>query len=299
MALSTFTFLSSTLLNALLVRAAPVLETRQSFTTLSSSQIAAFEPFTFYASSAYCPSSQTMTWSCGANCEANPTFQPVASGGDGSTVQFWYVGFDPTLATVIVGHQGTDPSKLMPLITDADFFLDPLNQTFFPGIDSKIEVHNGFAEEHAKTATDVLAAVKTALTESGLNRVTIVGHSLGAALAVLDGVYLPLNIPNVNFRTIGYGMPRVGNQAFADYVDANVQLTRITNKNDVVPILPGRFLGFHHPSGENHIQADNSWVSCPGQDNTDGRCSTGDVHTILGGSVKDHSGPYDTVTIGC
>jgi hypothetical protein len=35
-----------------------------------------------------------------------------------------------------------------------------------------------------------------------------------------------------------------------------------------VPILPGRFLGFHHPTGEIHIQADNSWVSCPGEDNT-------------------------------
>lgn len=32
---------------------------------------------------------------------------------------------------------------------------------------------------------------------------------LGAALALLDGVYLPLNLPNVNFKTIGYGMPRV------------------------------------------------------------------------------------------
>lgn len=299
MAFSTFTLLSSALLTTLNVRAAPILEPRQSFATLSTAQIAAFRPFTSYASSAYCPSSETLTWSCGVNCDANPSFQPVASGGDGNDVQFWYVGFDPTLKTVIVGHQGTDPKKLMPLITDADFFLDPLDQTLFPGIDPGIEVHNGFAEAHAETATDVLTAVNTALTKSGFNQVTIVGHSLGAALAVLDGVYLPLNIPDVNFRTIGYGMPRVGNQAFADYVDANVPLTRITNKNDVVPILPGRFLGFHHPQGENHIQADDSWVSCSGQDNTDGRCSTGDVRTILGGSVRDHSGPYDTVTIRC
>ncbi|KAF8075186.1 alpha/beta-hydrolase [Lyophyllum atratum] len=299
MALPTFTLVTSALLSALFVQAAPVLETRQSFTTLSTTQIANFRPFTSYASSAYCPASETLTWSCGANCDANPTFQPIASGGDGDDVQFWYVGFDPTLKTVILGHQGTDPTKLMPLITDADFFLDPLDQTLFPGIDPEIEVHNGFAEAHAETAPDVLAAVKTALTKSGFKQVTIVGHSLGAALAVLNGVYLPLNIPGVNFRTIGYGMPRVGNQAFADYVDANVPLTRITNKNDVVPILPGRFLGFHHPQGENHIQTDNSWVTCPGQDNTDKRCTVGDVRTILGGSIKDHSGPYDTVTIGC
>ncbi|KAJ6547865.1 hypothetical protein B0H10DRAFT_1969465 [Mycena sp. CBHHK59/15] len=44
------------------------------------------------------------------NCDANPGFHPVASGGDGDAVQFWYVGVDSTLGTVIVAHQGTDPS---------------------------------------------------------------------------------------------------------------------------------------------------------------------------------------------
>lgn len=37
-----------------------------------------------------------------------------------------------------------------PLITDADFFLDQLDPELFPGISKDIEVHNGFAEEHAK-----------------------------------------------------------------------------------------------------------------------------------------------------
>lgn len=32
-----------------------------------------------------------------ANCDANPTFKPVASGGDGAVVQYWFVGYDLTL----------------------------------------------------------------------------------------------------------------------------------------------------------------------------------------------------------
>ena len=28
---------------------------------------------------------------------------------------------------------------------------------------------------------------------------------------------------------------------------------------------PGRFLGFHHPSGEKHITDSNAWVACPGK----------------------------------
>lgn len=31
----------------------------------------------------------------------------------------------------------------------------------------------------------------------------------GAALALIDAVYLPLHLPGVSFKTVGYGMPRV------------------------------------------------------------------------------------------
>jgi hypothetical protein len=48
-----------------------------------------------------------------ANCAgANPAFHPVASGGDGDSVQFWFVGVDTKLGTIIVSHQGTDPSEM-------------------------------------------------------------------------------------------------------------------------------------------------------------------------------------------
>ncbi|KAG6872904.1 hypothetical protein C0995_005310 [Termitomyces sp. Mi166 len=174
-----------------------------------------------------------------ANCDANPTFQPVASGGDGTDVQFWFVGVDPTLKTIVVGHQGTDPSELLPLLTDGDILLSQLDPTLFPGVDDSVMVHGGFRDSQAETSANILAAVKTAMAQSGLNDVTVVGHSLGAAIALLDGLFLPLHIPDVNVKVIGYGMPRVGNDAFADYVDGNLDLTRITHKDDMIPILPG------------------------------------------------------------
>lgn len=66
----------------------PAIKARQAITALSADQIHAFKPFTFYASTGYCNPSVTATWSCGANCEANPTFEPVAVGGDGDDVPF-------------------------------------------------------------------------------------------------------------------------------------------------------------------------------------------------------------------
>lgn len=80
----------SLLIFATVVQAAPApeIKSRQAITALSSNQIHAFKPFTFYASTGYCNPSQTATWSCGANCEANPTFEPVAVGGDGDDEPF-------------------------------------------------------------------------------------------------------------------------------------------------------------------------------------------------------------------
>jgi len=272
---------------------------RQSITALSSAQIMAFRPFTSFASAAYCSPSTTINWSCGSNCAANPDFLPTASGGDGSDVQFWFVGFSPSQKTVIVAHQGTNPSEIEADATDIDAFLETLDSSLFPGVSSSVEAHSGFAGEQAKTATSILSAVQSTIAAHSATAVTIVGHSLGAAIALLDAVYLPLHISGVSFRAVTYGLPRVGNQAFANYVDAHLSLTHINNKEDPVPTVPGMFLGYHHPSGEVHIMDNNQWVSCPGQDNPSTECIVGDVPNIFDGEVSDHDGPYDTVTMGC
>lgn len=125
-------------------------------------------------------------------------------------------------------------------LTDADFFLTALSQTLFPGT-SGLEVHNGFGDSQARytlaasrvlrsghnsynrkrSALDVLAATQQALSTHGTNSVTIVGHSLGAAIALIDAIYLPLHLPSTTtFKFVGYSLPRVGNPAFADYLDS-------------------------------------------------------------------------------
>ena len=203
--------------------------------------------------------------------------------------------------------------------------------------------------------------MKTGISRYGVSKVTVTGHSLGqfqrsvwsrcsllsllidpfsgAAISLLDAVYLPLQIPSISIRAVLYGLPRVfsfthrllktplitliqvGNQAFADYIDAHVtSLTRINNKKDPIAIVPGRSLGFHHPSGEVHINSSSAWVACagkqfavrqyvyrlltehrrlPGQDNTNSQCEVGAVPNILVSNIIDHLGPYDGVWMGC
>ena len=117
------------------------------------------------------------------------------------------------------------------------------------------------------TATAILSAVNNTLSTKGTSSVTVVGHSLGGALALLDGVFLSLQLPkSVSVKVISYGMPRVGNQLFANFVDSQLSglVTHVNNQEDPIPIVPGMFLGFHHPSGEVHIQDSDAWDACPG-----------------------------------
>ncbi|KAL1949748.1 hypothetical protein VTO73DRAFT_8629 [Trametes versicolor] len=273
---------------------------RQTLSVLTATQISSFKPYTHYASTAYCQPANTLAWNCGANCDANPSFVPVASGGDGVLTQFWYVGYDPTLDEIIVGHQGTNTKELLPILEDISFVPVPLDSKLFPGLPSGILAHNGFSGSQGRSAAGVLAAVKTALAKFSTNKITVTGHSLGAAIGLIDSVFLHLQLPSQTIRFVGYGQPRVANQVFADYIDAlPISVTHVNNMEDLVPILPGRFLGFHHTSGEVHIQDSGSWTVCPGQDNTSTECTVGDVPNIFEGNADNHDGPYDGVEMGC
>jgi hypothetical protein len=101
-------------------------------------------------------------------------------------------------------------SSSIPLIDDSDFFLQPLDSTLFPGVPSTVKVHNGFADSHAESAPAVLAAVKKTLAKSKSKKVVVTGHSLGAALALIDTLYLTRQLgASAKVRHIGYGLPRV------------------------------------------------------------------------------------------
>jgi len=46
--------------------AVPVLEARQSISTLSDEQVVSYKPYTYYAGAAYCSPATTLAWSCGS-----------------------------------------------------------------------------------------------------------------------------------------------------------------------------------------------------------------------------------------
>ncbi|KAH8833451.1 alpha/beta-hydrolase [Flagelloscypha sp. PMI_526] len=293
---------ASGILQMLGVHAMPM---RRSTTKLTAAQIDQFTPFTHWVGAASCPASVTKTWTCGAHCDAHPGFNTTAAGGDGGEIPFWFVGFDPDLQAVMVGHQGTDFSDPASVFNDVKFLKSPLDANLFPGVPEGVEAHDGFKTAHARSAADVLNAVKTTMSTHSTNKIVTVGWSQGGALALLEGVYLHLTLPQADVDVYGYGMPRVGNQEWANFVDQTMpgKVTRITNQDDPVPTLPGRSfpLEYHHVSGERHITNDGSWVLCPGQDSTDSQCSTGQLGgiNVFHTDPHDHAGPYNGIFVTC
>jgi hypothetical protein len=278
----------------------PLLE-RADISILSAAQIAPYTTYTLFASASYCPPSLTLAWNCGPACSKLPGFKPIASGGDGAVVQYWYVGYYPAMSSVVVVYQGTDPFKLVPLLTDANFFLKAPDSSLFPGIPGDAKVHSGFHDAYKFSQASVFTAVKQASTTYGTKKILVIGHSMGSAISVLSAASMKLRLGSeYTFKVVGYGQPRVGNGQWVNWVNNNLpDLTRINNKDDPVPILPGRFLGFVGNEGEIHIQDDNDWADCPGNDNTSPGCTVSDVGNILISNVLQHLGPYNGVLMGC
>ncbi|EPQ54752.1 alpha/beta-hydrolase, partial [Gloeophyllum trabeum ATCC 11539] len=289
----------SSLLGAFAAPAVHELEDR-SVTALSAAQLASFAPYTQLARATYCPG--VSNWQCGEACSAVSDFQLTLYGGDGNAVQYYFVGYLPSQQTVVVAHEGTDPTQLLSVLTDGNIILDDLDTSLFPGLTDStgIQVHSGFAQEHAKTAKPILAEVKRLLAAENVKTVTTVGHSLGGALAELDTLFLYLNLPSdVTVKGITYGKPRVGNPEWAAYFDSKIKnFKHINNEEDIIPIVPGRFLGFQHPAGEIHIVSPGNAVACSGEDDaTDSHCTIKTVPNIFSGDILDHLGPYEGISI--
>jgi len=252
-----------------------------------------------FARVAYCSSKSITTWTCGEPCKAlgNVTF--LQSGGDEGLIPLYFIAHDPTDESIVVAHEGTDSKNILSILNDAKFGLVDLNATRFPATAGQgIQVHSGFQETFERTADGLLAGVMKGLADFGVKKVVVTGHSLGAAVATMTGALIKTSVdPSVSVTVSGFGLPRGGNQAWADFLDNQVGVTFMTNQNDPVPTVPPRFLGFAHSSGEIHIVDDTqkNFVACPGQDNTN--CATG--NSVLSVSVSNHKGPYfDDISFG-
>ncbi|KAK0522319.1 hypothetical protein OC842_006501 [Tilletia horrida] len=287
---------------------------------------------TKYAGAAYCPSIYRGEWKCGPYCDANPDFNVTAWGGDGNIQQRYYVGWNPTTKEIVATRQGADFRELVTFLYVLNFlparlhpdlartlsrvsgprsasyvpvgFLGTL-ATLLPSGQSEVNYAVVNAGSQAAWAADY-AAIKAAVQDQldahpDTHGLFISGHSMGAAMAVLDGIALRGLVPKSISVQIGVtGQPRIGNPVFAALVDALGQdasqkfdYHRVSNFNDPFVHLFPMFLGYQHSVGEMWMPqanstADSPALFCVGRENI--HCADG----IKGSDLDYHAhiGPY-------
>lgn len=97
---------------------------------------------------------------------------------------------------------------------------------------SAILVHSGFLS----IFLEFDSLIQAVITELAPSHMYIAGHSLGAAVATLAGLqYSDQSIPLVVYA---FASPLVGNDAFSTSVASSLVLHRVTNRDDLVPLVP-------------------------------------------------------------
>ncbi|KAJ6562181.1 alpha/beta-hydrolase [Mycena capillaripes] len=252
-----------------------------------------------FARAAYCPSASIQSWNCGLPCNSLQGVKFLNEGGDQGLIPFYFVAHDSVDDSIVVAHEGTDPENILSVLNDAEFILEGVDTARIPQAAGKgVKVHSGFQLTFQRTADGLLADVMDALQTTGVKKVVVTGHSLGAALATMTAAMIKGAVdPSVEVVVTTFGLPRGGNKAWADFLDSNLGVTFVTNQNDPVPTIPPLSFGFTHSSGEIHIvdSSQTNLVACPGQDNKN--CATG--NSIFHISVANHLGPYfNDITFG-
>ncbi|KAJ7909277.1 Alpha/Beta hydrolase protein [Mycena leptocephala] len=251
-----------------------------------------------FAAAAYCV--RAGLWNCGDVCEKIPDTQLVFIIGDNAATPDVYVAYSQSRNQIIVGHEGTDPSEILSVENDIHFSPTPLLTVLnVAGTPEGVEVHNGFQTAWVQTSTLVLGAVKQVQAQVPDASILVTGHSLGAAISLLDAIFLKQQLPsNTSIEVVGFGRPRVGNPVFANWVDSmfGTKNTFVVSRNDPVPHVPLLAQGFQHASGEIWIKDNTTTLACDGQENEN--CS--DSVSVVGATtgVADHTGPYFGVNMG-
>eukprot|EP00927_Polykrikos_kofoidii_P055697 TRINITY_DN49910_c0_g1_i1.p1 TRINITY_DN49910_c0_g1~~TRINITY_DN49910_c0_g1_i1.p1 ORF type:complete len:352 (-),score=52.36 TRINITY_DN49910_c0_g1_i1:89-1093(-) len=197
-----------------------------------------------YARAAFCQKPKVESWSCGEACDGVPSKpRAVRYFGDPAKNVPGYVAMFAEKKCVIAFRGSV---SLANWISDFTFLTKtwPLSENgaaWCPGC----RAHLGFAIAWDAVRDDAMSFI----VELGCRNVTVVGHSLGGAVATLAAVDIratgPRNLVVSNIYT--FGCPRVGNKAFTEAFAGQPTAPNINDDNGTSAIISWRVVYHHDP----------------------------------------------------
>ena len=151
------------------------------------------------------------------------------------------------------------------------------------------------------TRCTIIPHVEQALAQYPDYQLTLVGHSLGGAVAALASLELQARGWEPHVTT--FGEPRIGNQALNSYIDYRFNLEgqeaergtyrRVTHVNDAVPLLPLAEWGYRMHAGEIFI----SKSALPPTRSDLQHCTGGEDPACISGSQASAMGDEENATL--
>jgi hypothetical protein len=119
-------------------------------------------------------------------------------------------------------------------------------------------------------------------------QITIIGHSLGGAIASITSLDFAYNA-HLSVETFSFGSPRAGDSGYAKAYEQLVQnYWRMVKGRDPVPHLPLEIMGFQH-IGHEVWQENGVYHVCNWDENEDPNCSDSDHDWLLNFRASDHT----------
>ncbi|WFC98829.1 hypothetical protein MYAM1_001562 [Malassezia yamatoensis] len=217
--------------------------------------------------------------------------------GDDNVNQYMHVFHSKSMG-VTFSWAGLNLSNLDALASVVDLPLVDANKTLYPNAEEGTQLYQGFQSAYGRVADIVQEKALEYTKKYNDNRVSFTGLSFGAALSALSSVHIHHVLAGKVkvHKVVVFGLPRIGNQAWANTVDRDLKGTFYYTVNGADPLsrLPPRFLGYQQSSGQLYIKPANSTQVkfYPGQENVHG--SDADI----GLDIQDHTGVYFSVAVG-
>ncbi|KAI8354197.1 lipase [Blakeslea trispora] len=259
--------------------------------TASAGQIAQFKKYAGIASAAYCDAvTGSKNWSCTACGSSAPGGVVVAGFNVGADTVGFVMRSDAD-KTIYLGFRGSKTASNW--VTNLNTVL-----TDYTAV-SGTKVHQGFYNAAKSAINSYFPVIQSQLNSYPSYKVVVTGHSLGGALATFAGMELfqrekRLGPSNLSIYTIG--QPRVGNPAFAYYVQGTgITVSRSVNLRDIVPHVPPANFGFLHPGYEAWTKDGGSVQLCTNTVESD-KCSNTIVPFT---NINDHLTYYGIKQGGC
>ncbi|PPJ58753.1 hypothetical protein CBER1_08375 [Cercospora berteroae] len=253
-------------------------------------------------------------FSCLSRCSDFPDFELVTTWNTGVLLRdsCGYIALDHGKKRIIVAFRGTYsiantvvdlstvPQKYVPYPGE-DEGEDPATQAPKEPKCMNCTVHMGFHSSWLNSRKHILPELQAQLFVHPDYQLTLVGHSLGGAVAALAG--LDLLARGYSPIVTTFGEPRAGNEGLVKYIDARFDLRngspvddtkskyrRVTHADDPVPLLPLTEWGYAMHAGEIYISKSElspdiaDLHHCNGD--TDRNCIAGQDTTLVA-SVED------------